>query len=76
MRMWWPRRKQASPEALQALEESRRALEETLGRSPEAQALGSWLRRVRAANHMSERVEALIKASYGEEHANGRGKIR
>jgi len=76
MPMWWRRRKQACPEALRALEESRRALEETLERSPEAEALGAWLRRVRAANHMSERVEALIKASYGEGHTNGRGKVR
>jgi hypothetical protein len=76
MRMWWHRRKQPCPEALRAVEESRQALEESLERSSEAEALGAWLRRVRAANHMSERVEALIKASYGEGHTSGRGKVR
>lgn len=76
MRMWWRRNKQPSPEALQAIKESRKALEETQERSLEAEALGAWLRRVRAANHMSERVEALIKASYGEGPKHDGGKVR
>lgn len=76
MPMWWHRHKQSSREALAALEETRRALEETQERSREAEALGAWLRRVRAANHMSERVEALIKASYGEGGSHDGGKVR
>lgn len=78
MPMWWRRRKhkQPCPEALQALERSRQALEETQERSREAEALGAWLRRVRHANHMSERVEALIKSAYGEDGQHGSGKVR
>ena len=77
--MWFRRRrsrKHPCPEALQALEDSRRALEETIERTNEAEALGAWLRRVRAANHMSERVEALIKSAYGEDGQHGSGKVR
>ena len=75
MPMWWRRHKQPSPEALQALEETRRALKETQERSDEAEALGAWMRRVRAANHMSERVEVLLKTVYGEGGHDG-GKLR
>ena len=76
MRMWWRRRKHPCPEALRALEESKQALEETRDRSDEAEALGSWLRRVRVANHMSERVETLLKTAYGEDGREGSGPIR
>jgi hypothetical protein len=76
MPMWWRRSRQSSQEAVQALQESRKALEKARERSLEAEALGAWLRRVRHANHMSERVEALIKASYGEGPNHDGGKVR
>ena len=79
MPMWWPRRKSRKhpcPEARQALEDARRALEETQERSREAEALGTWMRRVRAANHMSERVEALLKTAYGQGPRDDGGKVR
>ena len=59
MRMWWRRHKDPCPEALQALEESRKALEETQGRSAEAESLGALLR---AVERFPDRVEAAVKA--------------
>jgi hypothetical protein len=63
--MWWRRRNHECAEAVKALEANRQALEEAQGRSHEVETLSAWLHRARTANHVSERVEAMLKASYG-----------
>lgn len=58
------------PEAQAALEHANRAVARAEARQPEAEALGRWLRRVREANHFSERAAALRRME-GEGHAHG-----
>lgn len=59
--MWW-RRKQARPqEGSRALEEARKTLETTRSEREEVQAVTSFLRGQRLENHLSARINQMLR---------------